>query len=267
MRATVFQTSPVPVAVPWRPALTGWLRPAASFGLPFGLYLLTLAPTVYNLDGAELTTAAATGGIVRATGYPLYLILGYLWSQLPIGDVGFRMNLFSAVNGALTVTLADRILQRCRVGPWAAFGALGLLASAPFFWALSLIAEVYTLHTALMAGIVLLLLRWSDDPTPGRLALAGLAAGTSLAHHAATVLLIPGVVWYIATIAPRRALSPRSFVPAVAALLAGLSLYLYLPWRYAAMPGFNYAGIYDATGVFKPVNLRTPGGIMVAGVR
>ena len=57
----------------------------AAFGLPFILYLLTLAPTIYNLDSAELTTAAATSGLVRATGYPLYLLLGRIWSWLPIG--------------------------------------------------------------------------------------------------------------------------------------------------------------------------------------
>src|SRR5690242_11534123 len=85
-------------------------RTIAAFIFPFTLYLLTLAPTIYNLDSAELTTAAATGGITRATGYPLYLLLGRLWSHIPIGDIGYRMNMFSAINGALTVALAERIL-------------------------------------------------------------------------------------------------------------------------------------------------------------
>src|SRR5690242_10390736 len=94
----------------WRGlARLDWLT-IAAFTLPFTLYLLTLAPTVYNLDSAELTTAAATGGITRATGYPLYLLLGRLWSHIPIGDIGYRMNMFSAINGALTVALAERIL-------------------------------------------------------------------------------------------------------------------------------------------------------------
>ena len=61
-------------------------RGLASFGLPFCIYLLTLAPTIYNLDSAEMTTAAYTGGLMRATGYPLYLSLGYLWSKIPLGD-------------------------------------------------------------------------------------------------------------------------------------------------------------------------------------
>jgi hypothetical protein len=40
-----------------------------------------------------------------------------------------------------------------------------------------------------------------------------------------------------------------------------LSVYLYLPWRYGFQPAFNYAGHYQATGVFEPVNLRTPAGL------
>ena len=82
-------------------------RTAAAFVLPFVLYVLTLAPTVYGLDSAELTTAAAIGGLPRATGYPLYLMLGRVWSRLPIGDVGFRMNLFSAFWGAFTIALSS----------------------------------------------------------------------------------------------------------------------------------------------------------------
>jgi hypothetical protein len=236
-------------------------RTGLAFGLPFSLYMLTLAPTIYNLDSAELTTAAATGGLVRATGYPLYLLLGHVWSLLPIGDVGYRMNLFSAFTGALTIALAERILRRWQVGPWATFGALGLLACAPFFWALSLIAEVYTLHTALMAGIILLLLHWGDQPTPSRLALVGLMVGLSMGNHAATILLVPACVWYTLTVAPRQALAPRSLLLTTLALLAGLSVYLYLPLRYAALPAFNYAGHYDATGTFVPTNLNSVQGL------
>lgn len=242
-------------------AATDHWRTVCAFVLPLTLYIVTLAPTIYNLDSAELTTAAATGGITRATGYPLYLVLGWLWSHIPIGDVGYRMNLFSALNGALTVALAERILRRLGVGPWATLGALGLLACAPFFWALSLIAEVYTLHTALMAGLILLLLRWAKQPTARRLAAVGLVLGLGMSHHVTMALFVPGCVWFVASGAPRQALRPHALAAAAGALLLGLSLYLYLPLRYAAQPAFNYAGHYDAQGQFVPVNLQTIGGM------
>ncbi len=233
-------------------------RTLIVFCVAFLVYFFTAAPTIYNLDSAELTTAAATGGIVRATGYPLYLILGNLWARLPLGDVGFRLNLFSAFNGALTLALADRILQRWGVRFWAALGAVGLLATSTFFWGMALIAEVYTLHTALMAGLILALLRWKEQPSLGRLALVGLLGGLSMGNHAATVLLVPGALLFVAVSAPlRRTLEWRGLSLTALACLAGLSVYLYLPWRYAAQPAFNYAGVYSAGLAFKPVDLAT----------
>ena len=236
-------------------------RSILAFSLPMLLYLVTMAPTIYNLDSAELTTAAATGGIVRATGYPLYLILGRVWSELPVGDVGYRMNLLSAVSGALTVLLTERLLRRLRVGPWATFGALGLLTVSTFFWALSLIAEVYTPHTVLMATLILLVLRWSNSPTPARLAQVMLIFGLSLGHHAATILLAPGFAWYMLTTAPRRVLAPRALLMGGIALLLGLSVYLYLPYQFSTQPAFNYAGTFGPAGEFRPIDLQSPDGL------
>ncbi len=227
------------------------------FFLPFALYLLTLAPTIYNLDSAELTTAVATNGLIRATGYPLYLLLGKLFAWLPVGDLGYRLNLFSAVCGALTIFLADRILLRLSVSGWARLGTLGLLATAPYFWAMSLVAEVYTLHTALMASVILLLLRWNAAPSTGRLAAVALLLGLSLGNHAATVLLVPGCVWFVATRARQVWLRPRVITAVLVAALVGAAVYVLIPWRYGQNPSFNYAGQYDATGAFVSVDLRT----------
>jgi hypothetical protein len=233
------------------------LTAVAAFVLPFLLYLRTLAPTIYNLDSAELTTAVATNGIIRATGYPLYLLLGKLWVWLPVGDVGYRMNLFSAFCGALTIFLADQILRRLQVGGWARLGALGLLATAPYFWALSLIAEVYTLHTALMAGVILSLMLWGDHPSSFRLFIPIFLMTLSLGNHAATLLLVLGCIWFVLISHPRELLKLRVWVTALAALMLGASIFLILPLRSAANPLFNYAGTYDAAGFFRPVNLQT----------
>ncbi len=258
-------TAPHPYIATWA-ARWGLTRPdwsaVAAFGLPFLLYLQTLAPTIYNLDSAELTTAAATGGIMRATGYPLYLTLGKVWSLLPVGDVGYRLNLFSAFCGALTILQTEFILRRLQVGGWARFGALTLLATAPYFWSLSLIAEVYTLHVALMAGFILTLLRWGEKPSPARLAVPIFLLTISLGNHAATVLLAPAGVWYVLTKAPRVVLSPRSWLAIVSAIALAGTIFLYLPLRYAAGPAFNYAGQYNAAGVFEPVDLSTADGLL-----
>ena len=243
-----------------RPPRADWPALAAFF-TPLAVYLLTMSRTVYNLDSAELTVAAATGGITRATGYPLYLTLGYLWSRLPVGDVGFRMNLLSALSAALTLLLCERILHRLGARPAARLGAVGLLAFSKFFWAEALVAEVYTLQTALMAAMILALLRWSDRPAPLHLGWVGLAVGLGLSHHMATVLLLPGIAFYLLTSHPKQVFQWKALLAAGLGLLLGLSFYLYLPLRYAAAPAFNYAGGYDASGVFHALDLSSLAGI------
>ena len=228
------------------------------FALPLFLYWLTLAPTIYNLDSAEFTTAVATNGIIRATGYPLYLLVGKIWLWLPLSsDMGYRLNFFSAFLSALTLLQGEYILRRLKVGPWLRLGALGMLATAPYFWAMSLIAEVYTLHTALMAGVILSLMQWADEPTPLRLALPIFLMTASMGNHMATVLLVPGAVWYVLTSHPTQFKNWRVWVAGGTAVLLGLSVFLTLPLRYASQPIFNYAGEYDASGVFHPTNLQS----------
>lgn len=231
------------------------------FALASLLYLSTVAPTVYNLDSAELTTAAYTGGLVRATGYPLYLILGRLWSHLPFGDVGLRMNLMSAVFAALTIALGDRLLRRLSIPAWARFSSLGLLASSRYFWAMASTAEVYTLHT-FMVTVVLSALSWfSRRPSALRLAVCTLTVGLSFGNHVATVLLAPGCVWFVLRSAGWGFLDLRRIAAAAGGLALGLSLYAYLTFVYLGDPAFNYAGQYDAEGVFQAVDLTTIAGM------
>ena len=52
-------------------------------------------------DSGELVAAVHTLGIPHPSGYPLYVLLGKLFSMaLPIGSIAFRMSLFSAVCAA-----------------------------------------------------------------------------------------------------------------------------------------------------------------------
>ena len=64
----------------------------------FVIYLFTLAPSVMQIDSGELAAVQATLGIAHPTGYPLFTILGYLFSliPLPISKI-FQLNILAAV--------------------------------------------------------------------------------------------------------------------------------------------------------------------------
>ncbi|MDE3090999.1 MAG: DUF2723 domain-containing protein, partial [Chloroflexota bacterium] len=161
----------------------------SCFITTFGIYLLTLAPTVQGFDSAELTVGAYALGFVHPPGYPLYMLLGHWFVQLPVGDVGFRLNLMSAIFGGLTtLVLYVLVFEYSRDGP-ASFVATLLFATEPVFWSQAIRAEVYTLQTFLMVGA---LLAWWYAYRYERLD-AYLACfvllGIGLAHHLTTVLL------------------------------------------------------------------------------
>ncbi|MFQ3607699.1 MAG: DUF2723 domain-containing protein [Chloroherpetonaceae bacterium] len=73
-----------------------------SFIISFSLYVLTLAPSITFTDSGELAAACASLGVAHPTGYPLFVILGFLWSLLPIPvPIIFKLNLFAAFCTAL----------------------------------------------------------------------------------------------------------------------------------------------------------------------
>ena len=170
----------------------------------FALYLATLLPGLGSGDTAEFQRVLPTLGVAHPTGYPLYTILGWLWSQLPLGGApAWRVSLLSAFAAALAVGavyLVARALGQARVV--AAAAALALAASRTF-WSQATIAEVYALAALLQALLLLALLRWRggrwplwvaglEAPVPALDALAaGLWAAAWLVHLATLRQIAP----------------------------------------------------------------------------
>ncbi|GIW08378.1 MAG: hypothetical protein KatS3mg060_3183 [Dehalococcoidia bacterium] len=204
---------------------------AAALGLlALALYVRTLAPTVLAFDSGEFQFAAPTLGLAHPTGYPLYLLLGRLFALLPVGDVAYRLNLFSAVAAAgavafsflIGLTLLPGGLLARRLG---AVAGAALAAVSYEFWSQAVIAEVYAFQLLLLAALTLAVIRrW---PIP----IVGLLVGLSLAHHRAAVLSLPVLALY--ALADRRRALFRWRQLGFAALLAFLPLllYLYIPLR------------------------------------
>ena len=76
------------------------------------LYVSTAAPSLTwahdGADGGDLITAAVTNGVPHPPGYPTYVTIGQVIARVPIGDVAYRFNLFSAVCMALAAGLHGR---------------------------------------------------------------------------------------------------------------------------------------------------------------
>jgi len=64
----------------------------------FIIYLFTLAPSVVQIDSGELATVQATLGIAHPTGYPLFTLIGYLFSLIPLPFTKiYQLNILAAL--------------------------------------------------------------------------------------------------------------------------------------------------------------------------
>lgn len=200
----------------------------------FLLYLRTMGPSVACIfcDSLEFQLVTYKLGIAHPTGYPLYTLLGKLFTFIPLGDVAYRVNLMSALFAALTVALlylTMRLALQFRVP--AVLGAL-VFAVSPVFWSQAIIAEVYTLNSTFVALTLLLLLRWKEGVEEGKgasLRPLALAYGLSLTHHRMMLLLAPAMVAFILWV--DRGLLKREWARLASLFLAPLLLYLYIPIR------------------------------------
>ena len=206
------------------------------------LYFLTAARDIVVGDSPELITAAVTLGVAHAPGYPLFTMLGHLFSLLPFGPIPFRVNLLSAICDALTIGVVYLSALRLTRSQLAAAVAALLLAVNPTFWEWSVAAEVFPLNNLLAAVLILLLITWYEQPDRGVLLIAAFfIAGLALTNHQTIVLLAPAfcfVLWQ-----RRSVLRARLLVIGIAAFIIGLLPYAYIPWAAAHHPVHNWGNI------------------------
>ena len=205
------------------------------------LYLLTAYPTVAYIDSGELAVANWTLGIAHPTGYPLYSLLGRLFSLLPFELIKTQI-LFGALCTSLAVAVfsmrltrildVTEIVQQLTVAVAAlAFGV------APLVWSQGVTNEVYSLHLLMLALVVPLLL---EKYSPRNLILCSFVVGLSFGNHMSTVLLLPAVTYYLVVNRKSLIASPRTALCVFAVVALAASLYLYLPIRSAQDPVFNW---------------------------
>jgi len=156
-----------------------WNRILAGvvFLFSFIIYFTTMAPTVSFWDCGEFIATSYSLGVPHPPGSPLFLIIGRLFSMLPLSsDIAFRVNIISPIISALANMLLYLIIVKVIVH-WrksinnmndviVAFG--GALVGALVFaftdshWFNAVEAEVYAMSTFFTAIVVWLILHWSE---------------------------------------------------------------------------------------------------------
>ncbi|MDY7076195.1 MAG: DUF2723 domain-containing protein, partial [Chloroflexota bacterium] len=229
------------------PRWAGPLADGATFIAALVVYVATAAPDVLPADAGEFQLAAALLGVAHPPGFPLYTMMGHLFTRLfPWGTPAYRLNLMSGVVAAGTLVLAARTTRlwarRLTNLPLVALAggvtAALTLGTATTFWAQATIASKRPLTAFFVALAFYALSRLAtvDDPREADryLTLLGLALGLGLGHNSLGFAPILFVAIYVLLVAPHLARQPHRWWRPLLAGLAGLLPLVYLPIRGAA---------------------------------
>ena len=239
----------------------------------FWVYVKTLAPTVSFFDSGELIAAAHTLGVAHPPGYPLYVLLGWFFSKLPMGNIAYRLNLMSAFFAALASLMTYRItyiiltehtsdrqyvspetqespIPERMLQPIMAMVAALTFAYSLIPWRHAVIAEVYSLNAFLCGLIVVLLMKWNryqkaasgtkNATKSWLLYLVALVFGLGFGNHQTISLLSLAACFLVVITKPRILLSLKTLLLILVFLLLGLSIYLLVPLRAAQNPPINW---------------------------
>lgn len=250
--------------------------------IAFIIYWLTLCPTVNFIDSGELAAVAYTLGIAHPTGYPLFTIIGYIFSHLPLDlRTIYQLNLMSAFFCSLGLFFFFRFLVLLlrelsfpalknisyinihvneqvvlKVFAPAAIGTL-FLAFSETFWSQALSIEVYSLHIFFVAVLLYLYMKAihhntisqgikeSNNRVKFYFYTFAFVLGLSFTNHMTTILLAPAFIYLYFYLFKINRESLYRLLKLVIPFMIGFSIYLYLPLRASVKPILNWGNPID----------------------
>lgn len=192
------------------------------------LYTLSCAPGALWQDSGLIQYRVwhhdLEGFLGLAISHPLYYIIAIGAKVIPVGEFGHRVNLVSALAGAVAVANLYLLVRLWLGKDFPALIAALTLALSHTFWRHASIAETYTLWTALFLGELIMLLQYTNTGNVRYLYLLGLFNGMAIAVHMLASIPLACYAVFVAVLLARKTIRPRDV------------LFIVLPWILGALP-------------------------------
>ena len=198
--------------------------------IAFAAYTRTLLPGVDLGDTGGFQAAVLWPEISARQAYPLYYALAKPFVASVSPDNPARgLNLFSAVCAAVAAGVLTGVVARVTASIGAGAVAGLLLAFSYTFWTQAVIAEVYTLHLAIVGCCLAALTAWWRQPSTLRLAVFFAVYALGFGNHLSMILLLVPFGVFLVTTARRPSDVVRPPVVLLAIAMAVVGAMQYLP--------------------------------------
>ncbi len=197
---------------------------------PMIAYWWTAKPSVDFWDTGELQTVPYILGIAHPTGFPAFILLGWLFTHVvTIGNIAWRTTLMCAVAVCLSSVIAYRLGKHFCGSRVAAVFAATFFAGGTIVWTYATRTEVQSVSLLLRVLAIYALTVWGATLDRRHLFAGWFAFGLAESTHGIAALSLPGLL--LLSFFQRRCRTPASMATAIAAAGIGLLPYAYLPIR------------------------------------
>jgi NADH:ubiquinone oxidoreductase subunit K len=213
------------------------------------VYGLTLCPAVFWWDSGELIANVAMLGIPHRPGFPIYVLLGKLFSLLPLWTMAHKVNFLSALFASFSLVVFFKAFTsfiRLFFSEMGKHKGIVLVSGLTFllslgftysFWIQAVRAEVYSLNILFFSLLLLLVIRYLENKKIKYICLFSFLLGLGLGNHHITLLsTLPALFLFALAYSPERIFNIKRIPYYALFLLWGLSIYLYLPIRTLSHP-------------------------------
>ncbi len=210
----------------------------------FLLYLWSMPRSVVLEDDALFVLASYYNGVAHPPGYPVYTLLGHLFTYLPFGTIAFRVHLLSALFATVSIGVIGAIIFQLTRSRFLSATAALMISISPMFWSQAIIAEVYTLNVALFFMLFFMAMNHIDHPK--KLFLFAFLYGVALANHWPLIVLsTPALlilIWH----------ERKQFVSLMPlfGIIMGLSPYIWMVVNSNNDPYINFYGALESFSEF-----------------
>ncbi len=193
----------------------------------FIVYQFTLAPSVVQIDSGELAAVQYTFGIAHPSGYPLYTLLGYLFSNLPLPFTKiYLLNILASIYvsfGVLFLIKSFKLIilnyfitphenktkkrknESAIITHTISNNSIIILANiaglivafSKVFWFQSTSVEVYSLHILLITLLIYQILRilYMSKVETKQWLISAILLGLGFSNHLTTFLILPALAY------------------------------------------------------------------------
>lgn len=232
---------------------------AVTILLVFFVLLYNSAPYVTSGDSGEFITTSCTLGIAHSPGYPLYSLLGKIFSYLiPFGNFAYRINTMNVLFSIFVLLFCSWFIGNVSKDDLKTIVCVFIILTFIFsesYFRNTVQTEVFVLNILFAALLIFFSYKEIKSPSLRNWYIISFLFGLSLGNHHTIVLLIPSLVYLFL----KNKIKIKNISIFLLFFFLGFSIYAFLPIRAKKQPYFNWGNAYNLKNLYRVITRKDYG--------